>query len=231
MKIVANEKLIRRNATLGQIASISSLVILIGSFVLSFQRPDLFVIAYGGLLLGFVLTQMGIYYGSRWGRSPRPDELINQALKGMDDRYALYHYILPAAHVLIGPAGVWVFLPKQQVGKVTYEKNRWRIKGGGFIQGYLRIFGQEGIGRPDLEVASEVEAAQKYFKKKLPDDELPEIQPALVFTHPKVEIEADAAPVPTLYASQLKEFIRKTAKGKTLPPETVKMLQKTVDNS
>ncbi len=222
MKIVANTKLIRRNSLIGQITIFSSLAILVGSFLISIRYPNLYIIAYVGLLLGFVLTQVGIYYGSRFGRSPRPDEMLNKSLEGMDNRYSIYHYILPVPHVLIGPAGIWVLQPKQQLGKVTYEKNRWKIKGGGVIQGYLRLFGQEGIGRPDLEVKTEVENTEKYLHKVLPDVELPAIQAVLVFTHPQTVIEADEAPIPTVSAARLKEYIRSTAKGKTISPEKVK---------
>jgi hypothetical protein len=36
----------------------------------------------GCLLLGFLLSQFGIYFGNRWGRNPRPDQVINKNLKG-----------------------------------------------------------------------------------------------------------------------------------------------------
>ena len=57
----------------------------------------------------------------------------------------------PTAHLLVGPVGVWVLMPRHQAGRITYDenKNRWRQKGGNF---YLKIFAQENLGRPDLEI-------------------------------------------------------------------------------
>lgn len=225
MEIITNERLIRRNARIGQIASLGGLLILAGGMVISFTKPELFSISVTCLLVGFALSQIGIYYGNRWGRRPRPDEMLNQALKGLDWRYTIYHYSTPASHLLIGPAGVWVLLPRQQRGTITYEKGRWRQKGGNL---YLKIFAQEGLGRPDLELAGEIEALRRFLKKTLPEEQIPEIQAALVFTHDKAIVNADGAPAPTLHIRNLKEFIRKTAKSKPISLDKAKEIQSAI---
>ena len=123
---------------------------------------------------------------------------------------------------MVGPAGVWVLLPRQQRGTITYEKGRWRQKGGNL---YLKIFAQEGLGRPDLELAGEIEALRRFLKKVLPEDQIPDIQAALVFTHDKTIVDADGAPAPTLHIRNLKEFIRKTAKSKPISLDKAKEIQ------
>lgn len=227
MRIVANEKLIRRNAKIGQYASVGGLAILAGGMYVSFRYPEQVGLAWLALLVGFILSQVGLYYGNRWGRRPRPDERFNEALKGLDDRYTIYHYLKPTHHLLLGPAGIWVLLPRHQTGKIIYEKNRWKQKGGGFIQGYLRLFAQEGIGRPDLEVNVEVENVSQFLQKQLPDEQFPVPQAALVFTSDKTEIDESTseAPTPTLQAQKLKELIRKSAKTSGLTPEQVQKIQ------
>jgi hypothetical protein len=224
MEIISNESLIKRNARIGQVTSLLGLLVLAGGMFISFTRQELFYLSMISLVVGFALSQVGIYFGNRWGRRPRPDELLNTALKGLDGRYNLYHYRTPATHLLVGPAGVWVLLPRTVRGTITYDeqKNRWRQRGGNL---YLKIFAQEGLGRPDLEAGSEVEAVTNYLQKLLPDKPLPEVQPILLFTSEKAEVEADNAPIPTMHLRRLKEFIRKTAKNKTLPAETIKLIQ------
>ncbi len=217
MNIVRNEKLINRNAKIGRWVSFISLIILAGGMYISFRQPENVGLSLSALLLGFVLSQMGIYYTNRWGRSPRPDQELDAALKGFGKRYTLYHYTSPVAHLLVGPVGIWVLIPKPQRGRITYEKNRWRKRGGGILSTYLALFAQEGLGRPTLEISSEINALAKFLRKKLPDQELPPIQAALVFTHPQVEINAENAPAPTLSAKKLKEFLRKVAKETPLP--------------
>jgi hypothetical protein len=229
MNIATNEKLVKRNRRIAQIASITGLVVLIGGMIISFQRQDLINISFASLIAGFVLSQIGIYFTNRWGRSPRPDELLNQALKGLDSKYALYHYLTPVSHVLVGPAGLWILMARHQKGTVSVYKGRWRHSGGGFIQAYLKLFGQENLGRPDLEMQNEIDNLQKYLGKKIPEGfYLPDIRAALVFTNDQVNIqigEDETPPAPTLPLSKLKEFIRKTAKTNPLSMAKVDQVQ------
>jgi hypothetical protein len=227
MEIITNESLVRRNARIGQVTSIVGLLVLAGGMYISFTQAQLFGLSLAALLVGFALSQIGIYFGNRWSRRPRPDEILNQALKGLDDRYALYHYSTSASHLLVGPAGVWVLLPRHQRGTFTYEeaKGRWRQKGGNL---YLKVFAQEGLGRPDLEIDSEINAAQGYLGKILPEDEVPEVQAALIFTNDRAEVDADNAPSPTLHVKKLKDLIRKTAKSKPISMDTVKEIQEEI---
>jgi hypothetical protein len=224
MRVIKNEKLIKRNKQIGQWTSLAALVILIAGAVISLQRPEWFNYSLLALLIGFTLTQVGMYYGNRFSRSPRPDEQLDAGLKGLPGDYTIYHYVSPAAHLLIGPAGVWVLLPYHQRGQVTYKNNRWRMSGGGFMQAYMRIFGQESIGRPDLEAASEINAVKKVLAARLPQEEIPAIHTALVFTNEEVQIEAKGAPMPALPLKQLKDFLRKKARENPLPATTIKQL-------
>ncbi len=215
MNIVSNNSLIQRNSRIGQITSLLGLLVLGGGLYISFSRPDQFALSWGALLLGFVLSQIGIYFGNRWGRRPRPDELLNSALKGLDGSYSLYHYSTPASHLLVGPAGVWVLMPRHQIGTITYEKGRWRQRGGGVFMAFRKFFAQEGLGRPDLEIQGEVSGIQKLLEGMYEEDP-PPVQVALVFTNEATELDAKEAPIPTLAGKKLKEFIRRTAKEKKL---------------
>jgi hypothetical protein len=224
MEISTNDRLIKRNARIGQITSITGLVVLAGGMFISFTRPEMFSISLVALLVGFGLSQVGIYFGNRWGRRPRPDEVLNAALKGLDGRYSLYHYTTPTSHLLVGPAGVWVLMPRHQAGTITYDegKKRWKQKGGNL---YLKIFAQENLGRPDLEVGSEIHAVASALEEQLGEEKIPDVQAALVMTNEKCEVDADNAPAPTLEVKKLKDFIRKTAKSKPISLDLVKEIQ------
>ena len=225
MKIIKNEKMIKRNAKIGQYTSLGALVVLGVGMYISFTKPDLFVWAVGALLVGFTLTQVGMYFGNRWGRSPRPDERLDAGLKGLPGDFVIYHWTTPVAHLLVGPAGIWVLLPYQQRGRVTYRKNRWRMAGGGFLQNYMRLFGQEGLGRPDLEAEAEINSVRKAFAKEMEEDEIPEIKAALIFTTDGVEIEAEDAPMPALPLKKLKEFMRSKAKEKPIASQELEKIK------
>jgi hypothetical protein len=224
MIIKTNQSLLKRNRRVAQICSLSGLTILIAGMLISIRMPDKVFIAMSALVAGFILSQIGIYFTNRWGRSPRPDELLNQALKGLDDKYHLIHYLTPVSHLLVGPAGIWILSVKYQKGKITFSNGRWHQKGGNL---YLKIFGQEGLGRPDLELGFEVEKINKYLKKILPDDQL-NSKTALIFSNEKTEIQLDESQnplAPTLHISKLKEFIRKNAKNKPISMEKLEEVQ------
>lgn len=216
MKVYKNERLISRNARIGQYTSIGALLILGAGMYISFQRQDLFLWSVAALVVGFTMTQIGMSYTNRWGRKPRPDEQIDAALKGLPSDLAIYHYMSPVPHLLVGPAGMWILQAYHQRGKITYARNRWRLTGGGFMQGYMSIFGQEGLGRPEIDVAAETGSLRRYLAKHVEDSQIPEIQSALVFTNDQIEIDAPDAPIPAMKLKQIKEFFRQKSKERSL---------------
>lgn len=227
MKTISNTKLIRRNAKIGQYTSLGALAILGVGLYISFKMPDKFAYTLGALLLGFFLSQVGMYFSNRWGRSPRSDEIIDKSLKGLGREYSIYHFITPVSHLLVGPAGIWALMPYFLSGTVSYEKKRWRVKGGGFTQLYLRIFGQDNIGRPDLESDAEIGSAKRYLKRVLPEGtEVPQVQAMLLFTNPKVELKVNDAPLPAMMPKDLKEFLRLKGKEKSIGEMTLDLIRK-----
>ncbi len=224
MKIIKNETLIERNGKIGQWTSLGALLVLGLGMYISFSKPDLFIYSIVSLVVGFMMTQIGMYMGSRWGRSPRPDEKLDAGLKGLHSEFNMYHYSSPVSHLLVGPSGVWVLLPYHQRGSITFEKNRWKMKGGGFLQAYMRIFGQENLGRPELDAENEVKALHKFLAKKMDAANIPEIKPILVFTTEEAELDAGDSPIAALKIKQLKEFMRQGGKNRSLSNEQIKKL-------
>jgi len=137
----------------------------------------------------------------------------------------MYHYTTPVSHLLVGPAGVWVVMPYHQRGHVAFKKNRWQMRGGGFLQSYMRIFGQEGLGRPDIEIDNEIKSLKKHLLKHMDESEIPEINALMVFTNDEVEVQAEGSTVPAMKTKQLKDFIRQKAKEKKLSSETIQKLK------
>ena len=225
MKIITNEKLIKRNKTIGQVTTIASLLILGAGLYVSFTDTSgsLISITFGALIFGFLLSQVGIYFGNRWGKSPRPDEKLTAALKGLDDRYTLYHYYGPVSHLLLGPSGVTPLLPYSQSGKILFDakRGRWTQKGGNL---YLKLFGQEGLGRPDMEVRYNTDDLTKFLTKNSIEP-LPPIQPVLVFLNPKAELEVADAAAPTLDVDKLKDWVRKHSKEGAIPSAQQKRIE------
>jgi hypothetical protein len=230
MKININENLINRNARIGRYAGLLGLIILAGGAYISFTKPDMIGLAWAALFLGFATAQIGIFYGNRFGRQPRPYDLISRELKGLEGTYALYHFVTPASHLLVGPAGVWAIFPFYQRGTISYDKGRWRQKGGGLTLAYLKIFAQEGLGNPDVQVQTELERLNKYLVNKLGEEEVPPVQPVLVFTNEQATItDVEDAPYPAIPLKKLKDLVRKAAKSDAFSVSKAKAIQDAIE--
>lgn len=231
MRIIKDERLIKRNGRIGQWTSLSALAVLGIGMYLSFQRPDLFAYSIGALILGFTMTQVGMYFSNRFGRSPRPDEKLDAGLKGLPGDITLYHYVAPVPHLLVGPMGIWALLPYHQRGTITYDRNRWRLRGGGFMQAYMTIFGQEGLGRPQSDADGQMQALEKYLTKSLEGTALPPIRAALVFTNEQAEVDPGDSPLPAVHIRKLKDFVRQAMKSSPVHSEALARIKASLPES
>lgn len=220
MQVITNEKLIRNRARLGRWASFAGLGILILGLVASLF-PQWLLASFACLLVGFLLSQVGIYNANRWVREPRADQTLDKILKGFDNRYYLYNYVLPAPHVLLAPFGLCVINPKHQGGKIRCEGEKWHHEAG--WKRILRLFGQEGLGNPTREVRAEVEKLRRFLAQRLRDDDVP-IEGLVVFANPQVDLQTENPAVPVLDGKQLKLFLRNLSKERPIPGSQRKQL-------
>jgi hypothetical protein len=226
MKSVVNQKLANRNAKIGQYTNLAAIVIMVVGLFVGLRAQAYIGLWFIAILVGFILLQVSTYFTNRWGRNPRPHDLLDKNLKGLGKEFVIYHYIAPASHLLVSPAGVWALLPYYQSGSVAFEKNRWRARGGGFMQAYMRIFGADSIGRPDLEANAEIQAMERYFKRLLPEGTSPpEVMAVLVFVNPKLQLQTNDANLPALLVKDLKDFLRQRTKEKPISTTMVQMIQ------
>lgn len=226
MKISNNIRLIQRNKKFSQIILYASLALLIVGLVWSFTGADMtqYTIAYLILIPAYILVQISIYMANKWGRSPRPDEIIERSLKGFNDQYTLYNYNTGVPHLLVGPAGVWIIKPYHQFGLISYspEKERYEQKGGAnFI---AKLFGQEGL--TNLEKDSRI-VLRDFNNYKNANKINFEIAPKIIniFFSEKADIDTKSAPEITIHSDKLKEVIRYQAKTNPLKNELINQIR------
>ncbi len=222
MRIVTNQKLVKRNSTIGKYGTLGGTGLLIVALVLNFLAFNQPTYIYGVLVLffvGFTLTTLGTIFRNRWGR--QSDEKIAEALKGLDDRYALYNYRLGASHVLTGPMGVLVLHPKFQFGPVMYDGKKWHNPGARKLA--FGLFDPDPMGNPIIEAAGEVEALNKHLAKRAGGVDVAP-QAAVVFLSSHAELNAKGAPLPVLHYKQIKDYVRKLPKDSHATTETLTKL-------
>jgi hypothetical protein len=214
MKISINNKLIDRNKKIAQLTLYFSLALLALGFIWTIRNPEPSKAIVGYLILvpSYILVQVSIYLANRWGKSPRPDEIVSQSLKGLDDKYSLYTYSTGVPNLLIGPIGIWIINSYHHSGEISYDlgKGKYIQKGGpNFLSKY---FSQEGL--PNITKNSKSLKANliSYFSKnKIQLVEEPQV--INIFSSENVVLNTKNAPEVALKSEKLKDFIRKTAKN------------------
>ena len=76
----------------------------------------------------------------------------------------LYHYVLPAPHVLLLPSAVVVLAAKFQAGRISADGDTWRQAG----IGMRRIVGREGLGNPAREAEAMVTRMSAFIDEAAP---------------------------------------------------------------
>lgn len=261
MKIYRDLSQIQKKDKWGKRFSMTGLAILfiglLASFIPTFYPPDVagpislirFMqanwsrVSFVALPLGFVSASIGSYFINRFSRRrwkgnkqlARPDEILQQSLKGMDDKYAYYAFALPAAYVVAGPCGVLTFAVRSDKGRITGSGDRWREP---FSIGRLMtIFAREGLGSPirDLETQEQqIRDLLASVDEQSTDDavlaDVP-ISGAAVFLNPDIQLEVENPSVPALRPEQVKTFIRNKTKEVKLPNQTLRALLQALEEN
>ncbi len=208
MKNIIDKKRVARGARIGKIATFGGLGILLVGMILSLLVKDMSVIwiSFGCLIVGLVVSSIGTLNMNRWVRQPRADQALAQGLKGFDDRYRLYSYVLPAPHILLGPMGLTVLTAMGQDGTIRYDGTRFRRA---WTPGrLLRLMADEGLGRPLEQVQREITAVQEFLASHEAGQGI-DIEGIIVFYNPRVQLDIADPPLPIVEPKGIKKAIRK----------------------
>ncbi len=217
MIVLRDEKRIARLARAAQIISLVGLLVLVAGLLIIFFSRDtrIFLFQLAALVIGFALSQVGLYLSHRYVRRPRPDQVLDKAagkFARKDGR--LYHYLLPAPHVLLLPTGVVVLLAKYQNGQISAHGDQWRQAG----LGMRRYFGREGLGNPTREAEAMTAKVAALVKEAAPTADVP-VLPVIVFTTQNIDnLDVKESRIPATHFSKLSAVLRQQTMGlKPLP--------------
>jgi hypothetical protein len=229
MKIIDNEALYQRNMRVAFIANIVGMFMLLAAVFVLFNSPGQLLRYFAFLLGGILLMQVGVFFG-RWGK--RADLSFNRALKSLDNKHTIYHHRSPAQHLLVGPNGIWILLPKHVQGEISYDKKKqvWKVSGGNLASRFWRRLTQEKIGRPHFEAMIEAGALDRFLQKHWTTDDPLHVQAAVVFLHEDVTVNAGDSPFPAVQIKKLKAALQNGEKKGKLTTNQVKQLQHILDS-
>lgn len=206
MRVVINEAHINRNRKIAHVLFFVSLAGMGIGFFYSWNMP---ANSQGGQLSCLILPLLllmviaSVRMANLWVREPRPVPVLDDALKGLGRKYSIYHHLLPAPHVLVGPEGVYTIFTVWQERTYVVKGSKWFGDQGmlRLINGYLR---QDLIGNPFGEATYQAQQLQRLINKVAPDSEIT-VQPLVVLINPKASFESEEPLLPVLYADRNKK--------------------------
>ena len=214
MRIIRNERHVRVFSAIGQYGSLVGLAALLAGLVLSFTKPEWLTLMLASVTVGMLLSVVGGFFADRYAGPLAHHEVLAEALKYLGKRYALLQYLLPAPHVLLEPGGCTVFVVKAQSGQVTYKDGKWKHRQKGKF--FRQFAGQEAVGAPDFKAGRQVRKLERWLEKRLPGVEVP-VRGVIIFVNPKIELEANDAPLPVLQPKKVKPWLQGPGKLDPLP--------------
>lgn len=231
MKIIIDQKSVRRKTTIGKILRWASLGLMLIALIAIFSEdistnPNLFTAYFVIMIVGVLLSSISGYFTTRFGKSPRPDELINKSLKGLDDRFQIYHYRSSIPHLLSGPAGVWSIIPTFVDGEILYDekKGNWTHKRNSILN---RLIQKEYFPNP----LSEYQHHDKEFRKMvstIKNDKIkPELKLLVLLFHKNATISgvSEKDNILIISSEKIKDRFRKMAKGENQTNEISTFLE------
>ncbi len=164
--------------------------------------------AYVAMFAGFIIFNMGMQQVGKWSRNPRNDQFLDALLRDkLSDRYALLHFPpvgkRKAEHILLHPGGLLVITLREMDGRIMERGSRWTRKG----LGLRRLFSFSGpqLGSPSLDAEQAVKEVEAHLAEQQMEFD---VNGAIVFFHPEVELDIEDPLYPVLHGDELIEFIK-----------------------
>ncbi len=232
MTILRDERRIQRLRRVGLYVGFGGMVVLIVGFLLGIFSSGQQILLYQGLamLIGLPMSQGGLYLINRYGRSPRPDQLLDQALGKTVSNGRIYHYLLPTPHVLLSDNGLIVFVLKYQGGKIRADGDQWQQK----IFFMRKLFGTESLGNPTRDAERAGADLSNYLQKVAPEVAQKNIgiQPVIVFTTNINDLDVKESRIPAMHYTKLRGYMKQTMTNSApLPKADYAALQAALDQA
>lgn len=215
MQIVTNGAYVASRVKIGNYVHWASMGFLIVGFVLSFMTErfgqEAIFVSYMCLIAALILLNFGRTFTRRFGSRFRQDQWLIPALKGLDQRFTLFNYAAPTLpdHMVVGPTGLYVLVPRPNGGTVRYQNGRFsRGSLGGTL---LRNIAEGGLGNPLVDVRRAMSQLAAYLRAYGSEELIAglEARPMIVFTNLGAQLQVQDPPVPIVKSKDLKAVFRR----------------------
>ncbi len=161
------------------------------------------------LCIGILSSWIGIHTGNKWLRPPIPHHALDAALKGFGKNTTIYHYYMPARHVLICHKGILSVTTNAQDINLTIKGEQWK-NNEHILTLIRRILTLDAFINPRKSAAEEERRLHKWLARNLPYTN-PTIHTIIVFTNPRAKLDISKQPeIPVAYADKRTPTLKTT---------------------
>ncbi len=221
MRVIADEKRIKRRTKVGEIVPLVALAVLLVATVLIFAKPEWMWTTMVLVWVGLLLSLTGSYLAERYVGPLAHHKKVVEALEKLDDNHILLLYTLPVPFVLVEPGGVTTITVSSHGGEIAYRDGHWVHHER--LSLFRRLAGQESLRHVVRQAALDEETMRRFLAERLPDVEVP-VRGVLLFIHPDAQLEARDAPIPAFRPSRLRRWLRRSGRRDPLPEEVHRRL-------
>ncbi len=205
MQRYINVRRIDRLRQVSKILTFGGIGLMVVALLISLRAAANTGMALGLSVVGLASSQLGTVMIRRWPDRGRSDQLLDAALKGLDHRHFLYHYLLGCQHALFTPRGTMALFAVSEPGLFEVRDGvlwKTKVKRG--------VPTGNPAAMPSLATQATQEAAelQRTLDRRLEAQATRDILPVIVFVHPEARLHADGASPPSVHLKKLKEFVR-----------------------
>ncbi|MGA7670681.1 MAG: nuclease-related domain-containing protein [Nitrolancea sp.] len=209
MRLVRNNGYVKTRRRLARLLAIGGFLLMMTAIAAGFFIPVLLIPSYIILFIGFIAFNVGMPQTTKWGRHPRPDEILDDTLRRLNDRYTLIHFSTAGKgnpeHVLVYPGGLVVITTREVQGRISVDGNKWR-KPGGRILSFIGMAGPQ-IGNPTMENERDQDLLRSILtERNLPGEDA--IDGIIVFLNPKAALQVGSTDLSVVTTSELLQSVR-----------------------
>jgi hypothetical protein len=236
MRVRTNDRLVSKRRRLALFLSLGGIAVLgaglaVNMFGIRSEAGGLSytTLSYGALVVGTIVSWIGVSVSDRWTLPPRADLALESGLKGSGQAYKLYNWLLPAEHVLLAPWGLVLFVVYNCDGPVSIHGGRWKDARPWWRR--AMSLGRRPVHEPSrlLSVETGALAAQIAARDESGDLDEVTMEGIAVFSRPGVQISVEMPSVPALRADDLGDWLRQKDKSANLSPARRRRLERLLD--
>jgi len=219
--VARNLEQVQSNKRLSRLKVLAGILLfLVGAPISFLGNLTFLLVAYTAVVIGFVLFNSGLQGIAKWGRKVRNDQLVDQELRRLSDRYTLVHYPRISNrtldHVLVHETGLLVMTTKEVIGRVEVRGAKYRKPGQSMIGRFIGMGGpqlgqpptENGLDRKALLETLAAAATERNWPTDVPVDGL------IVFVAPRLVLNADdASDPPAIKLAELLGWVQSHTRG------------------